>query len=276
MSTTLVSDVVQFLESLAAPALAEDWDNVGLLLGDADAAIRSVMTCLTLTPDVAEEAIARTAGLVVTHHPILFNSVKRLTTDTLEGRMLLELVRAGVAVYSPHTAFDNGSGGINQWLANQLGLLDIAPLRPIPDAEFAGAECPAPAGSGRFGDFPEPLSWTKFQKNLETKLNISQYQYVGAENPPIQRVGIACGAAAEFLPDAHRQGCQAFLTGEARFHACLEARALGIAMILLGHYASERPALEMLADRLKHQFPPLSAWASEKESDPISWAFPGE
>ena len=271
MSRISVADVTQFVESLAAPALAEDWDNVGLLLGDAEGAVQAVMTCLTLTPDVAAEAIERKAGLVVTHHPILFRSIKRLTTDTSEGRMLLELVRAGVAVYSPHTAFDNGAVGINQWLAKQLGLKNIATLRPIEGPASAAADGPSVAGSGRYGDFAEPISWTKFQKKLETKLNISQYQYVGVDHQPIQRVGIACGAAAEFLREAHLAGCQAFLTGEARFHACLEARSLGMGMILLGHYASERPALEMLANQLSNQFRPLSVWASEKESDPISW-----
>ena len=276
MNRISVADVIQFVESLAAPALAEEWDNVGLLLGDAEAAVQSVMTCLTLTPDVAAEAIERNAGLVITHHPILFRSIKRLTADTTEGRMLLELVRAGVAVYSPHTAFDNGAGGINQWLAKQLGLKDITPLRPIEQAASTAADRVSIAGSGRFGDFSEPISWTKFQKTLETKLNISQYQYVESDNPSLRRVGVACGAAAEYLRDAHCNGCQVFITGEARFHACLEARSLGMAMILLGHYASERPALEMLANQLSNQFPPLSVWASEKESDPISWVSSGE
>ncbi len=271
MSTFSVADVIEFLETLAAPALAEEWDNVGLLLGDAHAAVQSAMTCLTLTPDVAEEAVERNADLVVTHHPILFRSIKRLTTGTTEGRMLLELIRAGVAVYSPHTAFDNGTGGINQWLADKLELENIAPLRPGEGPATANFEEALLSGSGRFGDFPEPISWTKFQEDIETKLNLAQYQYVGVERQLIRRVGIACGAAAEFLRDAHHQSCQVFITGEARFHACLEAKSLGIEMVLLGHYASERPALEMLADRLAARFRELSVWASEKETDPISW-----
>lgn len=263
----LISDVIQFLESLAAPALAEEWDNVGLLLGDAGSPIDSVMTCLTLTPDVAAEAVGRNAGLVVTHHPILFRAVKRLTTDTPEGRMLLELIRAGVAVYSPHTSFDNGVGGINQWMAKQLGLTAIAPLRPRDDSPSAG--------SGRWGELPEVLSWPEFQTHVLAKFPIERFQSVGANDRSIRRVGIACGAAAEFLRDAHRLGCEAFITGEARFHDGLEARSLGIGLVLLGHYASERPALEMLAQQLAEQFPRLTTWASEEETDPISWVTKG-
>lgn len=263
-----VSALIQFLETLAAPRLAEEWDNVGLLLGDGEAAIDSLMTCLTLTPDVGEEAVRRRAGLVVTHHPILFRAVKRLTTETAEGRMLLELIRSGVAVYSPHTAFDNGIGGINQWLAELLGLENIAPLRPISDEPLGG--------SGRFGDLREPAAWRDFQTLVFTKLGVKQFQTVGGEDRHIRRVGIACGAAAEFLEEAHRLGCDAFLTGEARFHACLEARALGVGLVLLGHYASERPAMEMLARRLAERFPALEVWASEAETDPIQWFSTGQ
>src|SRR5947209_8063121 len=108
-----VAAVLDFLEQLAPLDLAADWDNVGLLLGDRAASVERVMTCLTVTPEAAAEAIAERVQLVVTHHPILFRPVKRLTTDAADGRMLLDLVRAGVAVYSPHTAFDNATAGIN-------------------------------------------------------------------------------------------------------------------------------------------------------------------
>src|SRR5207249_3363905 len=109
--------------------LAAEWDNVGLLFGDGAADVRRVMTCLTVTPLVVAEAIAEKTDLIVTHHPILFRGTKRLSTATTEGRLLWPLARAGIAVYSPHTAFDNTVGGINDLLANRLGLTDVVPLR---------------------------------------------------------------------------------------------------------------------------------------------------
>src|SRR3954447_5365229 len=124
-----VEAVVQYLERLAPPPLAADWDNVGLMLGERAAEVRRVMPCLTVTPESAAEAAEANAQLVVTHHPILFRGIKRLTDATPEGRMLLALARAGVAVYSPHTAFDNTAGGINDLLAGKLGLTAVGPLR---------------------------------------------------------------------------------------------------------------------------------------------------
>src|SRR5947209_1355564 len=117
-----VAEVASYLEQVAPLALAESWDNVGLLLGDAAAPVRRVMTCLTVTPETVAEAVREEARLIVSHHPILFRPARRWTTASAEGRMLLTLVQAGAAVYSPHTAFDNTTGGINDILCRRLGL----------------------------------------------------------------------------------------------------------------------------------------------------------
>ena len=117
-----VAAILEFLEAFAPPQLAADWDNVGLLLGERAVPVERVVTCLTVTPEVVAEAVAEQVQFIVTHHPILFRAVKRLTDATPEGRMLLSLIRHGVAVYSPHTAFDNTRDGINEMLAAKLGL----------------------------------------------------------------------------------------------------------------------------------------------------------
>lgn len=127
-----IAAVLDYLKQLAPLELAADWDNVGLLLGDPAQPVERVLTCLTVTPESAAEAIAERVQLIVAHHPILFRGVKRLTASTAEGRMLLDLARAGIAVYSPHTAFDNCAGGINDLLAARLELTKVEPLRRQP------------------------------------------------------------------------------------------------------------------------------------------------
>lgn len=262
---TTVADVADFLARFAPPGLAEDWDNVGLLLGRETAQVESILTCLTLTPDVAQEAIAAKVQLIVSHHPILFRPVQQLTSSTIEGDMILDLVAAGVSVHSPHTSYDSAAEGINEQLARAFGLSNIDVLRPRDDGDDATQ------GAGRFGDFETTISLDNLVSRVKQTLGISALQLVGSPDDRIDRLGIACGAAAEFLTDAHRLGCQALLTGEARFHDCLAARSLGMAIILPGHYASERPAVEQLAEVLGRQFPELLVRASENESDPISW-----
>jgi dinuclear metal center YbgI/SA1388 family protein len=362
-----VADVAEYLRALAPLHLAASWDNVGLLLGDDDALVQRIMTCLTVTPASAVEAVAEKAQLVVTHHPILFRPIKRLTTQTPEGAMLLELASHGVGVFSPHTAFDNAAGGINDLLAGKLGLRSVVPLRAaqqpgkcklvvfVPDADLAKvsdamfaagagrigqysecsfrlsgtgtffgsdatnptvgqkgrreevsewrleAICPeadvarvvaamrrahsyeepaydvyplrsedASVGEGRVGLLPQAVRLAELARQVKDGLNATVVQTVGGHGRHVQRVAIACGAGAEFLGDAVRQGADVLLTGEARFHDCLAAQASSICLILPGHYATERCGVEHLAGRLQEQYPAVQVWASRREHDPLA------
>ena len=150
MTMPSVGALVDFLEAFAPPHLAADWDNVGLLLGDREVPVHSLMTCLTVTASSAREAVEAGAQLVVSHHPILFRGIKRLTTATPEGRLLLSLIRGGVAVYSPHTSLDNTPGGINDTLAQQLGLIEVALRGAAPGRVRArwSSLCPMPTWRG--------------------------------------------------------------------------------------------------------------------------------
>ena len=209
----------------------------------------------------AAEAIECGAELIVTHHPMPFFAIKRLTDETTVGRLLLDLIAAQVAVYSPHTAFDSARQGINQRLAEGLGLRDIAPLRPQTEGH----------GTGRWGRLEEPLSLAQLADRLKRFLKIERLQRVGQPEQPVRTVAIGCGAADELLDAARDTGCDAMVLGEARFHTCLEAQAAGIALLMPGHFASERFAVECLADILARQFPENEVWASRRESDPIGW-----
>jgi dinuclear metal center YbgI/SA1388 family protein len=254
-----VADICQFLEKLAPLHLAESWDNVGLLVGRAGRTVSTVITCLTLTEEVANEAIQNQAELVVTHHPVLFRATKRIDEHSAEGRILLKLIEAGIAVFSPHTAFDSAAEGINQQFAEALGLRGIQPLRT---STFENS-----LGAGRFGELDTPSGPTGFCKKITEILKATHLE-ISLASPHFSRIAIACGAAAEFLNDAIRNGCDTFITGEARFHAILESRAAGVNLILTGHYFSERPAVEQLSTRIKRQFPALNVFPSQKETNP--------
>jgi dinuclear metal center YbgI/SA1388 family protein len=261
-----VNTIARFLEDFAPTQLAESWDNVGLLVGDRGREVGRVMTCLTITGASAAEAIAEKVELIVTHHPLPFHPLKRLTTDSSEGRILWELIGAGISIYSPHTAFDSAREGINRRLAEGLGLVDIMPL--IPAAADANAQG---LGAGRFGRLPANTSLGELADRVKGFLKLNQLQIVGAPDRGVSKVAVACGSAGEFLPAAHAAGCDTFVTGETRFHTCLEAEALDVGLILGGHYATERFAVECLADVIAEQFTDLVVWASRREQDPVRW-----
>jgi dinuclear metal center YbgI/SA1388 family protein len=258
-----VAMIAGFLNDFAPSQLAEEWDNVGLLVGDPARTVERIMTCLTLTTDSVAEAVAERADLVVAHHPLPFRPLKQLTTESTEGRLLLALIEARVAVYSPHTAFDSTGRGINERLAAGIGLQDVSPLAP-------GMDDPT-IGSGRWGQLAEPLRLSELTERVARFLEIDSLQFVGSSDREVKRIAVGCGSAGDLLAAALDRGCDCFVTGEARFHACLEAEANGIALILAGHFASERFAVEGLTEMLAVQFPTTAVWASRHERDPVRW-----
>ena len=260
-----LTKICEFLDRFAPTRLAEDWDNVGLLVGDERAEIARIMTCLTITPETVQEAIESQVNLIVAHHPLPFRPIKKLTTGQTATRMLLQLIQAGIAVYSPHTGFDSAQGGINQMVCDKLGLVNVQPLIPI-----AGE--PTHLGAGRFGDMDKSISLAEFIALVKPQLCIDQIQFVGEIDDRVSRVASACGSGGSFIEHVADNQCSTFVTGEASFHTCLEARAKGISLVMLGHYCSERFAIEQLASILQDQFTDLDVWAAKKESDPVCWA----
>lgn len=127
-----LADLMRIMEEIAPLRLAENWDNCGLLLGDPAAEIRSVMTCLTLSQDVAEEALANRVDAIISHHPILFRPTKFIRADKPETSVAWRLARAGVAVVSHHTAWDGAISGANHMIAEVAGAVNIRPIQPAP------------------------------------------------------------------------------------------------------------------------------------------------
>lgn len=256
-----VGTICERLREFAPVNLAESWDNTGLLVGRLGVEVRRVMTCLTLTEAVAREAVELGVQLLVTHHPLFFRPVRGITEATAEGRAVLLLVEHGVAVYSPHTSFDSALEGINQGLAESLGLTEIVPLRP--------AAGDLRVGGGRLGVMVGGVGRSEFLARVAAVTGAGWLEYSAAGPETIHRVGIGCGAGGEFLGDALRAGCDTFITGESRFHGILEAESAGMNLVLAGHYASERPAVELLAERISGWFGGLACVASAAERNPL-------
>jgi dinuclear metal center YbgI/SA1388 family protein len=185
--------------------------------------------------------------------------VQRLTDETTVGRILLDLISRDVAVYSAHTAFDSAENGVNAQIAKGLELRDVAPLIPHPEGQ----------GTGRCGRLETPITLGSLADRLKAFLAIEHLERVGRREQMVQTVAIGCGAADELLDVAQQHGCDAMVLGEARFHTCLEAEAVGIGLLLPGHFASERFAMERLAQLLACRFPEVEVWTSRREKDPV-------
>jgi GTP cyclohydrolase I len=262
-SVAKLAQIESHLHSIAPLALAEDWDNVGLLSGNPQSKVDRIMTCLTLSAVTVAESIAEQADLVITHHPLPFRPVNRIVTSTTTGKYLWELTRAGVAIYSPHTAWDNAKQGINAQLAQIVGLEDVNPMKPtrLTSVELSGL------GTGRVGSFPTDASVDSIIERLKSTLTHLRFSCNHPLVTRCRRMAIVCGSGGSFVDLALSCGADLLLTGEATYHQFLEAQSQGLVLLTMGHFASERFAMNQLAAMLQTDFPELTIWASRQELD---------
>ena len=232
MSAT-VGQLYELLKNIAPLELAEEWDNPGLLAGRLDAEVENVLCALDLTPAVIEEAVKLGAGLIVTHHPILFRGRKNLREDDAEGRMLCALVRANLALVAMHTNYDNANPGVNDALSAALALTDVEPLE-----------------NGMRLGVTEVVRFAAFADRVEEILGGPVRRYGNPERL-IHKVAVLGGAGGGFADQALAAGADCYVTGEMSYHKGLDAADNGLCVLEAGHAATEKPGILALSDALQ-------------------------
>lgn len=231
-----LADFNTMLEVIAPAALAQEYDNVGLLIGT-EREINRVLVALDCSLPVAEEAVREDVDLVLTHHPLFFHGVKRISPTDPETAAAYRLIRHGIGMFAAHTNLDAAKGGVNDALAEALGIEGSRPLTGD--------------GLGRVGLLPGPTPLSEFVRECEQVFGIA-VRYAGDPNRMIRRVGLCGGAGGEFAAAAADMGCDVYLTGEMKHHEAIDALARGIALIEAGHYQTEAVVLEPLIERLQN------------------------
>lgn len=231
-----VKHVLDAVWDMAPQALAEEWDNVGLLAGHPEASVSKVLCALDLTMDTLQEAIEAGAEMIVTHHPILFRGRKNLREDDPEGAVLAELVRSRIALIAMHTNFDNANPGVNDALAAALDMQDIA---------VAGEP------AMRVGSIA-PVALHELVRQTAQKLNTVVRSY-GNPNRVISRIAVMGGSGGDYYRAAIAAGAEAFITGEIGYHFALNAVDEGLCILEAGHDSTERPAVKRIADGLRQR-----------------------
>jgi len=231
-----ITQFTAMMESIAPRELAMDWDNVGLLIGTERQEIRRVLVALDCTMDTANEAIEWGADLLLVHHPVFLGGVKAISPAAPDTAAAYALIRHGIALFAAHTNLDAAGGGVNDCLAEALGLIDVSPLPPD--------------NLGRIGSLPEAMPFKELAAMAELRLN-TRVRITGREDAPIRRLAMIGGAGAGDVLHAHEAGADAYITGEMKHHMALQAEFLGLNIIEAGHYETERVALEPLIRRLQ-------------------------
>lgn len=247
------SEIVLFLNQIYSPDLKEAYDNVGLLLGDTSTCVEKVMVCLDITEEVIQEAVNAHCIMIISHHPILFNGIKSIPYDRKPASGLVRIIREGLQIFALHTNFDNAQAGMNDLLAQKLGLSSIEPL------------C---GNTGRFGELPQEMSLKQFGTYVKGRLMADAVKVAGNPDRKIRRVGVVGGAGADFIQAAVEQQCDVYITGDLKHHEALDALDKGIALIDASHYFTEKIFIEHIVGIL-NQFGGIEAIASKVNTNPF-------
>lgn len=246
--------VLDALERLAPLGLAESWDVVGLLAEPSAARpVRRILLTIDLTADVAEEAVARGADLVVAYHPPTFEGPKRLLGSDWRTAPVVRLIEERIALYSPHTALDAAAGGVCDWLADALGPGRRRPLQ-VGGRDVSLLEGPVPReGQGREVVLRRGAPLDAIVARLKRHLGLARLRVArspfhgGPDAPPIRQVALVAGAGGQILRTV---GADLYVTGEMRHHDVAAACARGTSVVLAEHTHTERGYLPILGDRL--------------------------
>jgi dinuclear metal center YbgI/SA1388 family protein len=263
-----VADIVALLDRRYPPALADDWDRVGLAVGDPIQPVRSVLFVVDCVPETVAEAVATGVDMIVAHHPLLLRGVHSVAMNTYKGRAVHGLIKNDIALYVAHTNADHANPGVSDALAARLGLVDVRPLRSIGDAMI---------GAGRVGRLPAPLTLGAFVAYAAGVLPRTAAGVRGAGDPGrlVTSVAVCGGAGDAFLGDAVAAGVDAYLTADLRHHPASEHLANGgPALVDAAHWATERPWLDDAAAIVRGSTDVTTA-VSDLDTDPWTMHEPG-
>jgi len=250
-----VGDVVQYMDRLAPLKTALDWDNSGLLIGERDKPVKRILVGLDCTDETADEAARLHADMIVAHHPLIFRPITSVTSDTALGRRIIQLIRTRIALFCAHTNLDMAEGGVNDILFDTLELTQRQPLMP-PDSDEAGL--------GRIGVLADPMRLDDLASFVGRKLRLIHTRYAGNPETLVRKAGLVCGSGSAFkyFKEAVSNGCQAYITGDIKFHDAQAALDMGLCLIDATHYASEAPVVEYLCGYLREGFPDMDVCAA--------------
>ena len=255
-----VGDFLHLIERIAPMKLAEPWDNPGLQIGDSEQKIDKIFSSLDPTLDALMTASEINAQILFTHHPLIFKSVSHIEINAYPGHILARAARRNISVVTAHTNLDVARGGINDILADLMGLQNVEVLQPHHNEPGVGL--------GRVGDLPEATNLIILANTVKMMLGADHIRLVGQKADPIRRVAVVGGSGGSLISSAARSGADVLITGDVGHHVALEAKTLGIAVIDGGHFHTEKTAFNIFCENLKNFFK-KEGWEVGVETDSI-------
>ncbi|MBQ8837904.1 MAG: Nif3-like dinuclear metal center hexameric protein [Bacteroidales bacterium] len=253
-----VKDIIKVIEDFAPLDVQEGWDNSGLCVGSPDAPVSSVLLGLDCTSELVDEAVACGADMIVTHHPLIFSGLKRISPEDPVGEAVIKAIKAGISIYAAHTNADKVISGVSGAMAARLGLSDVTIL----DEDGEGT------GLGAVGDLPEPLDAEEAIRFVKERFGLKMMRTSRPISGKIGRIAVCGGSGGSLIGAARRSGAQLYVSGDISYHNFFTRE--GFMIMDIGHYESEIEIVDILFSLLRKNFPTFAVRITQNiYSNPI-------
>lgn len=242
----ITKELTTWLNERHPERYAESWDNVGLLVGDDEKEVTKIMLTLDLTEEIIDQAIAADADMIISHHPMIFSGMKRITNHDFLGRKVLKLIQNGIQYYAMHTNYDI------------IGMADLsADIFQLTDTRVLSVTAPEeePQGIGRVGRLPERMTLRECAEHVKKCNHLEQVRIYGDPDAMVEVAAVCTGSGKSLLRDALASGAQVYITGDIDHHTGLDAVEQGIFLIDAGHFGTEYIFADAMRKELEEAFP---------------------
>ena len=228
--------------------LQYEWDNSCLNIGDRGSDVKKILLSLEVTEKTINEAIEKGVDLIISHHPFIFSKMKSITCDSQKGRLIYELIKRNISVYSMHTNLDIANEGLNDYFMNLIEAKNMSVF--VVEGEDCRYDNGKAYGLGRIGYINETTVF-EMANRLKSILNTKDIRVVGNIDSKVSKIAVVTGSGAEFFMQAHNEGCDLLITGDVKYHQAIDSESIGMNIIDCGHYGSEQIFSDLMYDKLK-------------------------
>ena len=253
-----VKDIIAVIEDFAPLSIQEGWDNSGLCVGSPEDEVSSILLGLDCTEKLVDEAIECGADLIITHHPLIFSGLKKISPEDPVGAAVIKAVRNGISIYAAHTNADKVIAGVSGAMAARLGLTDVEILEE--DGEGTGL--------GVVGNLPSPLSAKEAIALVKERFSLKMMKTSAPAECPVTRIAMCGGSGSSLIRSAQKAGAQLYISGDISYHNFFTRK--GFMIMDIGHYESEKEIVEILFSLIKKNFPTFAVRITQNiNSNPI-------
>ena len=240
----ITKDIINFLEEKYPRSNAEDWDNVGLLVGNNKKEIKRVQLSIDATENAINYASDNDIDMIITHHPLIFKPLKSIVMSEVLGRKIIKLIENRINLYSMHTNLDSSKDGLNDYI---LELLEVKKYKIIDMNEKDET-----AGIGRIYSLEERVSISQYADFIKEKMKIKNMRIISSDiKSEVKKIALINGSGMSYWRKIKSLGADLFVTGDISYHDALDAKESGLHLIDIGHFESENCFSELLKRNLK-------------------------